>query len=233
MGLDLYSKIEPYLDFDEEVYNLNNEFMSHIMEKELDNILDIGCGQGYFLQNLAINNKTAFGIDLSEAQIDVCKQKGLENTACIPLEKVEEKYDNATAIFDVINYIPRNELKKFFTDIAKVLNSNGYFIFDVNTLFGFDEVAQGSITLDRKDKFIAIDAFYEDRKLITSLTLFLKDESGKYLKEKDEIIQYYHDKKTLKELLTKSGFEVEEIKEFNLHGFDESDKLIYICKKVN
>ncbi len=232
MGLDLYAKIEPYLDFDEEVYNLHNEFMSHVMEKELDNILDIGCGQGYFLQNLALNNKKAFGIDLSQSQIDFCKEKGIENISCLALEDVKEKYDCATAIFDVINYIPKNELKKFFMDTSKVLNDNAYFIFDVNSLFGFDEVAQGCITIDRKDKFIAIDAIYEDRKLITSLTLFSKDENGKYQREKDKITQYYHDKKTLKELLKKAGFEVEEIKEFNLHGFDEADKLIYICRKI-
>ncbi len=55
MGLDLYSKIEPFLDFQEEVYNLHNEFMSIVFEKELDNILDIGCGQGFFVESLNLN----------------------------------------------------------------------------------------------------------------------------------------------------------------------------------
>lgn len=45
MGLDLYAKIEPFLDFEEEVFNLHKEFLSFVMEKELDNILDIGCGR--------------------------------------------------------------------------------------------------------------------------------------------------------------------------------------------
>eukprot|EP01029_Cantina_marsupialis_P007046 TRINITY_DN17781_c1_g1_i1.p2 TRINITY_DN17781_c1_g1~~TRINITY_DN17781_c1_g1_i1.p2 ORF type:complete len:171 (+),score=35.96 TRINITY_DN17781_c1_g1_i1:1344-1856(+) len=162
MGLDLYSKIEPYLDFQEEVYELHKEFLAHVMTKELDNILDIGCGQGYFIENLNLNKKTSFGIDLSEQQIEFCKQKGLENVASMPLEEVENKYDCATAIFDVINYIPQNQLEKFFQDTNKVLNENGYFIFDVNTYFGFDEVAQGCITLDRDDKFITIDAIFED-----------------------------------------------------------------------
>lgn len=233
MGLDLYAKIEPFLNFDEEVYNLHNEFMAQVMEKELDNILDIGCGQGYFLENLTLNKKTSFGIDLSLAQIEACKQRGIENVSCIALENMNEKYDCATAIFDVINYIQRNELKKFFLDTNKVLNENAYFIFDVNSHFGFDVVAQGAITIDVEDKFIAIDAVFEDRKLLTDLTLFSKDENGKYQKEKDRITQFYHDKKTLKELLKKAGFEIEEIKEFNLHDFDEADKLIYICKKSN
>ena len=51
MGLDLYARIEPYLDFEEEIYSLHKEFLKFIMVNDLDNIIDIGCGQGYFLNN--------------------------------------------------------------------------------------------------------------------------------------------------------------------------------------
>ncbi|MGB0990653.1 MAG: class I SAM-dependent DNA methyltransferase [Halarcobacter sp.] len=174
MGLNLYSKIEPYLDFQDEVYNLHNEFMSIVFDKELDNILDVGCGQGFFIESLNLNQKNAYGIDLSSEQIDACKQRGVENVACIDLKDVKEKYDCATAIFDVINYIPKDSLKEFFENVYKALNDKGYFIFDVNTLYGFEEIAQGCITMDLDDKFIAIDAIYEDEKLVTDLTLFTK-----------------------------------------------------------
>jgi hypothetical protein len=45
MGLELYSKVEPHLDFEDEVYLLHREFMTFVMMNELDNIIDIGCGQ--------------------------------------------------------------------------------------------------------------------------------------------------------------------------------------------
>lgn len=231
MGLNLYSKIEPFLDFEEEVYALNNEFVGFIVTNELDNVLDVGCGQGYFLQCLNANSKKAFGIDLSSSQIEACKQKGLENVACTPLENISEKYDCATAIFDVINYIPKEEIRKFLEDIYKVLNKDGYFIFDVNSLFGFEEIAPGCITIDLDDKFIAIDALFEDERLITDLTLFSKQTDGTFLKEQDSITQYYYDKQKLKKSLNKVGFNVEAIRQFNLHSEDEADKLIYICKK--
>ncbi len=231
MGLNLYSKIEPFLDFEEEIYRLHNEFVGFVVSNELDNVLDIGCGQGYFLECLKANSKTAFGIDLSEHQIQVCHEKGLDNTACISLNEVKEKYDCATAIFDVINYINKDDLKQFFEDCYNLLNKDGYFIFDVNTLFGFEDIAQGCITIDLEDKFIAIDANYEDGKLITDLTLFTK-ETELYSKEQDSITQYYHDKQRVKKLLTKIGFKIESINDFYLHSFDEKpDKLIYICKK--
>lgn len=231
MGLNLYSKIEPYLDFQDEVYNLHNEFMSIVFDKELDNILDVGCGQGFFVESLNLNDKKAFGIDLSSEQIEVCKQRALENVACLDLKDIKEKYDCATAIFDVINYIQKDDLKEFFENVYKVLNENGYFIFDVNTLYGFEEIAQGCITIDLDDKFIAIDAIYEDEKLVTDLTLFTKLEDNNFKKESDFITQYYHSKDRLKKMLKKVGFEVEELRSFNLHSDEQADKQICICKK--
>lgn len=231
MGLNLYSKIEPFLDFQDEVYNLHNEFMSIVFDKELDNILDVGCGQGFFIESLNLNQKKAYGIDLSSEQIEACKQRGVENVACIDLKDVKEKYDCATAIFDVINYIPKDSLKEFFENVYKALNVKGHFIFDVNTLYGFEEIAQGCITMDLDDKFIAIDAIYEDEKLVTDLTLFTKLEDGNFKKENDFITQYYHSKDRLKKMLKKIGFELESLRDFNLHSDEKPDKQIYICTK--
>ena len=232
MGLDLYAKIEPYLDFEEEVYKLHKEFMAFVMQNNMDTILDIGCGQGYFIHNLNVNQKKAFGIDLSAYQIDACKQKGIENVACVALDEVTEKFDCATAIFDVINYIPFKDLSQFFKDTHTVLNPKGYFIFDVNSLFGFEEIAQGCITMDFEDKFIAIDAVYEEEKLTTQLTLFTQN-NELYEKEQDCITQYYHKEKELKKLLEKSNFKVIEIKKFHLHSEDAYDKQIFICQKIS
>ncbi|MBF7064822.1 class I SAM-dependent DNA methyltransferase [Aliarcobacter butzleri] len=230
MGLDLYAKVEPYLDFEEEVYTLHKEFLRFVMVNDLDNIIDIGCGQGYFLENLKVNKKKYFGIDLSVEQIKVCQEKNL-NAQAIDLKDVKEKFDCATAIFDVLNYIPKNELKIFLEQTYEILNQNAYFIFDVNSYFGFDEVAQGTITIDVEDKFIAIDANFENNKLQTDITLFEKQENGLFSKEQDSIIQEYHSKEFLSKILEEIGFKQIEIKEFNLHTDEIADKLIFICKK--
>lgn len=230
MGLDLYAKVEPYLDFEEEVYTLHKEFLRFVMVNDLDNIIDIGCGQGYFLENLKVNKKKYFGIDLSVEQIKVCQEKNL-NAKAIDLKDVKEKFDCATAIFDVLNYIPKNELKIFLEQTYEILNQNAYFIFDVNSYFGFDEVAQGTITIDVEDKFIAIDANFENNKLQTDITLFEKQKNGLFSKEQDSIIQEYHSKEFLTKILEEIGFKQIEIKEFSLHTDEIADKLIFICKK--
>lgn len=231
MGLDLYARIEPFLDFEEEVYLLHKEFLRFVMTNDLDNIIDIGCGQGYFLENLRINKKKYFGIDLSIEQIKVCQAKGL-NAQAIALKDVKEKFDCATAIFDVLNYISKEELKTFLKETNEVLTQGAYFIFDVNSYFGFEEVAQGTITIDLEDKFIAIDANFEDEKLQTDITLFEEQENGLFRKEQDSIIQEYHSKEFLTKILKETNFAVVDIKEFNLHTDEIADKLIFICKKM-
>ena len=45
------------------------------MINDLDNIIDIGCGQGLLLENLKSIKKNYFGIDLSVEQIKVCEAK--------------------------------------------------------------------------------------------------------------------------------------------------------------
>jgi len=232
MGLELYSRIEPYLDFEDEVYTLHRQFMEFVMVNELDNIIDIGCGQGYFLDNLQINKKTAFGVDLSVEQIKVCKAKNL-NAKVIPLGEVEERFDCASAIFDVLNYIPSNALEQFIKEANLVLNQGGYFIFDVNSHYGFENIAQGCISIDLKDKFISIDANFDDNKLQTDITLFSKQKNKLFSKESDSIVQEYHSKEFLSSLLEKNGFKIEEIRDFNLHSDEDADKLIFICKKTN
>jgi cyclopropane fatty-acyl-phospholipid synthase-like methyltransferase len=232
MGLELYARIEAYLDFEDEIRRLHKAFLNILFAKNPTSILDIGCGQGSFLQHLAFNGINAFGIDLSIEQIKICKSKGL-NVACMPLEQVQEQFDCATAIFDVVNYIPQNELENFFKSANVVLNQGGFFIFDVNSLFGFEEVAQGSLNLNLEEKFIAIDAVFEQNQLKTDITLFSQSQGALFTKEYDSIQQYYHSIEALKKALNLASFDVEEIINFNLHGFDETDKLLFVCKKID
>lgn len=231
MGLELYAKVEEYLNFQDEVKELHSTFLGLIFEKGLDDIIDIGCGQGAFIMHLLANGVDAYGIDLSVEQIKVCQAYNL-NADTISLEKVDEKFNCATAIFDVINYIPKNQLEQFFKDASSVLTDNGYFIFDVNSLYGFEEVAQGSLNINQDDKFIAIDAIFEEEELKTDITLFSKTKKNLYEKEEDSITQYYHDINFLKNTIKNAGFEIENIINFNFYSDEEFDKLIYICKKL-
>ena len=226
-GLNLYAKVEKYLELENEA--LHDTFKEIIDELKPKSLIDIGCGQGAFLENFNSSDITTFGIDLSSSQIDICTTKNI-NAKCIDLCNVDDKYDCATAIFDVINYIPKKNIRKFFECSSKVLNKNGYFIFDVNTLYGFEEVVQGTLNIDLEEKFIAIDAIYENKILETNITLFSK-ENELYRKENGSIKQFFHTKEFLTKELKLCGFDVESVLEFKLHDVEQFDKQIFIIKK--
>lgn len=230
-GLDLYSKVEQYLDFSQEVRELHKYFLIQLLEKDIKNVLDIGCGQGELLEIFSLNKIDGLGIDLSASQIEFAKQRGV-NAKCIDLCNLNEKFPCATATFDVINYIPKQSLENFFQCAYNILEDGGYFIFDINSLYGFEEVAVGTLSIDNDDSFINIDANYEDETLTTNLTLFEKQNDGKYNKESSYIKQYYYSNDILKTILNNIGFKVEKIDQFYLHSEDEADKLIYTCQKI-
>jgi len=228
-ALDLYGLIEENLDFKEEVQALYSQFFEIVSNKKIKKLIDIGCGQGNFcilLENYGIKT---LGVDLSQKQIELAKKKNI-NVQCIDIKNIKEKFECATATFDVLNYIPNEYLETFLTHAYNLLEDNGYFIFDVNTIFGFEEIAQGTLTIDLEERFIAIDANFEANTLYTDITLFIK-ENKLYNKENGTIEQYYYDRSTFSKLFKKIGFDLLEIKDIYLHNDEEPDKQIYVLQK--
>jgi len=229
-ALDLYASIEEYLNFEEEVHELYKAIGHTVLSKEPKTLIDIGCGQGEFCYIMEHNGIKTFGVDLSAKQIEIAQSKGI-NTQCIDIKDIDTKYDCATAVFDVINYINEDYLSTFLKDCYNILNQGGHFIFDINSLYGFSEVAIGTLTIDNEDKFIAIDADFQDDKLYTNITVFDKQDDL-YKKQSGTIEQYYYTNEYLTTLLEKIGFEVEDKIECNLHVEEEADKYIFVCKKL-
>ena len=229
-ALNLYSLIESELNFDDEISQLYETYLDIVEELKISSLLDIGCGQGNFLLEIQKQNIPCFGVDLSSSQIEICNNKGLD-TKCMNISDIVEKYTCATAIFDVLNYIEEKDLKDFLTSTYNLLQTDGYFIFDVNSLFGFEEVAQGSLNINKKDKFIAIDAYFENNKLTTNINLFKKNKNDTYNKQSDYITQYYYSKDKLTKILKKVGFKIRQIINFHLHTEQKEDKFIFICQK--
>jgi len=231
--LDLYATIEQYLGFEEEIHHLYKEIGHSVLQHQPKTLIDIGCGQGEFCYIMNYNGIKTYGVDLSCKQIELAKQKDENlNVQCKDIKDVKEKFDCATAIFDVLNYIPPKQLHLFLEHTYNLLNDDGYFVFDINSLYGFENIAQGLLTIPNDDLFISIDALYEDNILNTTITTFQKQKDNLYEKQEGVISQYYHCKESLRKLLEDVGFKIKNIKNINLHSEDEADKYIFITQKV-
>lgn len=225
MGLDLYAKIEPYLGFEKEVAELYDIFLEKLSNFNVKKVLDIGCGSGDFILKAKEAGFDIKGIDLSKEMVKRALEKGA-NAEAIDLCEIDEKYEACVAIFDVLNYLNKDELKRFLKCVDNVLAKGGYFICDINTLYGFEEIAQGTIAIDKKDKFIVMDAEFENEQLITKITYFEKENSC-YKKFSGVIKQYYHDIESLKKSNHLKLIDIDFVALFS----DISDKAILVYKK--
>ena len=222
-ALDLYAKIEPLIGFYDEYNKLYFKYLDILKSLDVYNILDVGCGNGNFLRLLKDRNYNAQGIDRSKEMIKIARSLGVD-AQNIELCDVEKKYDCVTAIGDVLNYMTKEELRKFFSEIKNSLGKNRYVVADINTLSGFQEVADGLLLKETEEQFLAIEANFEYEKLTTNITLFEK-EKEKYKRYSNTILQYYHKLELLKNI---EGFELVSV--FDISMFGDSDKMILIFK---
>ena len=149
-GLDLYAKIEYLFDFEDVMEFLWDKYIETLKELNVKTILDIGCGSGGFMLKAKEAGFEVVGIDISKEMINLAKSKNLE-VYHKDLCEFEGKFDSAVAIFDVINYMDKEYLKKFFNCVKNILKDGGYFLFDVNTVYGFEEIAQGTLAIEDKN----------------------------------------------------------------------------------
>lgn len=224
-NLDLYAKAEHLLGIEEATEALYDLYRSELDELNVKTLLDVGCGRGGFMKRMTSDGVVCKGVDLSSVMIEECKEQGLD-AECIDVSEVEGKYDAVVSIFDVLNFLNKDELVKFLDAVAQKLNDDGVFIADINTLYGFSDVAEGTMSNDSDDEFLVVDAVFENNELHTKFTLFEKLENDMYKKHQDTIVQHFHKMNVFQKL---DGLKLVDKQTFSL--YDTKDKTLLIFKK--
>jgi 2-polyprenyl-3-methyl-5-hydroxy-6-metoxy-1,4-benzoquinol methylase len=224
-NLDLYAKAEHLLGIEEATEALYDLYRSELDDYNVKTLLDVGCGRGGFMQRMISDGVKCKGIDLSSVMVEECREQGLD-AECIDICDVDGKYDAIVSIFDVLNFMDKDELIKFLGDISDKLEDDGVFIADINTLYGFSDVAEGTMSNDTDKEFLVVDAQFEDNELHTKFTLFEKNEDNKYIKYQDTIVQYFHKIKFFQKL---SSLKLVDKQTFSL--YDTEDKTLLIFKR--
>ncbi|MCD8476934.1 MAG: class I SAM-dependent methyltransferase [Sulfurospirillum sp.] len=192
----------------------------------VNTILDVGCGNGKFLKHLKDKGFEAFGIDRSEKMVERALTLGVNASTKELIEWEAERFECVVAIADVLNYISPLELGSFLDAIAFCLPKGGYFVCDVNTLYGFEGVAEGVMCQDNGIQFLCVDATFSNKELFTKIVLFEK-KGALYRKEEGSIIQYFHPLSFFKKL---TAFKLVSTKPITLFG-DEPDKTLLVFQK--
>ncbi len=223
-NLDLYARVEHLLGIEDATDALHNLYSSELDDKNIMTLLDIGCGRGAFIERMQNEGVKCKGIDNSAVMVTECKSKGLD-AECIHVAKVDGKFDAIVSIFDVLNFMKTDELVEFLNNVADKLEDDGVFIADINTLYGFNDVADGTVSVENEDEFLTVDAEFVNDELNTQFTLFVKDGEC-YKKFQDVIIQYFHKIKLFQKL---DKLKLVDKQTFSL--YDVEDKTLLIFKK--
>jgi len=228
-SLDLYAKVEDLLGVKEAASSLYAHYLLFLNSIDFETLLDVGCGSGDFLIQMkqALDIPQVKGIDLSPLMVSKTLKLGLEAECCINLCDLEGKYDAITAVFDMLNYLTKKELKTFLVCVNEHLNEGGVFLCDINTLYGFENVAVGSFIVDDEERFLTVDSDFEESEYISEFTLFEK-ENDRYKKSQETIRQYYH---SVEELVKYSGLKLLCDDDVSLYDFDEADKRFVVLGK--
>lgn len=99
--------------------------------KNRENVLDIGCGRGEFLELLSENNIPAKGIDVYGEFVEYCQDKGMEVLQKDALSYVREQQDNSLGgIFmgQVAEHLENDYLLNLLASCYEKMQKGAYFI---------------------------------------------------------------------------------------------------------
>lgn len=131
---DFYAKISKlpwYYEENKWEFDVAAEFASRLMPKTL---LEIGCGEGYFLEKLLPLGLDVEGIDINKVAIKICKAKGL-NAEAVNIFNIAKSYD-MVVLFEVLEHLENaKELISFIT--TKLIRPEGHLVIAVPNPEGY------------------------------------------------------------------------------------------------
>lgn len=181
-------------------------------------LLDLGCGTGSLTEILAHRKYEMIGVDYSAEMLEIATSKQEKSGLDILYLKQDmrefELYGTVRAVIsicDSMNYILKEEeLLQVFKLVNNYLDPEGIFIFDLNTIYKYEHILGDNVFAENREEasFIWENYYYEDEQMNEyDLTLFQKEEDGRYRKYEELHYQKAYDLETIKDLLHMAGLQ--------------------------
>ncbi|MDD3052300.1 MAG: 4-hydroxythreonine-4-phosphate dehydrogenase PdxA [Candidatus Cloacimonetes bacterium] len=187
---------------DAQIYNrfayIYDDYMSHVdykdwvefilttyrkmTQKNPDRIIELACGTANVSSLMVEQGLLVDACDFSSDMLKVAsRKKHAPNLFLRSLTEDlgEDKYNLVLLLFDSINYlIKEGDISLLLCNVAKALQENGLFIFDISTIFNTEENFDGYVNIEDKENiFITQESDFSRRKRVqqNKVTIFEKD----------------------------------------------------------
>lgn len=181
-------------------------------------VLELGCGTGALTRLLAQAGYDMIGLDSSPDMLSIARERQAEEgTEILYLQqdmREFELYGTVAAVVslcDSMNYITEyKELVQVFRLVNNYLDPGGYFIFDLNTPYKYRELlADNTFAENREDCSFIWENTYDDETELNeyALTLFVREEDGRYERFEEFHYQKAYAIETVKKAAAEAGME--------------------------
>lgn len=210
---DMFMDNIPYEEWCEYLTGLLKE---HGVEDGL--LLDLGCGTGTLTRMLADQGYDMIGVDLADEMLEIAMEQEMEEPKGILylLQDMREfeLYGTVRAIVsicDSMNYILEYEdLVEVLRLANNYLDPGGVFIFDLNTIYKYREtMGETTIAENREEGSFIWENYYDEEEQVNEydLTLFIREEDGRYQKYEETHYQRAYDFDEVKRAIAEAGME--------------------------
>ncbi|MFU8827524.1 MAG: class I SAM-dependent methyltransferase [Brevefilum sp.] len=216
---DIYQR-GPYVRFSQKIAeSVLPEYLEFLDFHPVD-LLDIACGEGSFAVAMAECGYRVTGVDQSEEMIGLARERAQTAGVSVRFE-VEDmrdlrftgEFDLVTCFFDSMNYLLTvKDLQDAIRCAFEALRPGGYYIFDMNTIYGLavDWMRERTYVQNAADDFIEYHQHeFDYENLVASLEITIFKQRGELW---ERITETHHERgypvADLEFLLTHTGFDV-------------------------
>lgn len=233
---DLFMDNVPYEEWCEYIRDILHQYG---IEDGL--LLDLGCGTGKMCRIMSQYGYDLIGIDNSIEMLDIAREQNDAGILYLNQDMREfELYGTVRAVYcacDSVNYIlSEEELISVFRLVNNYLDPRGLFVFDFNPEYKYRELlAENTFAENREDGSFIWENYYDEEEEINEydLTLFIKDDHGKFERFGETHFQKSYTLEAMRRLIEAAGMEY--VAAYDAYSFDpvreDSERITIIARE--
>ena len=205
--------------------------------------LDLACGTGTLTLELKTRGVDIFGIDGSYDMLSIAMEKAAEQGLdvlflCQEMERLDlyGTIDTCICTLDSLNHITdQKKLQRAFDRVALFMNSGGYFVFDMNTVYKHREILGNNTFVYDTDQVFCVwqNSLKANNIVNIELDLFER-EDGVYYRQSEHFKERAYEIDEVKRMLAQAGFTLRAVyADMTTEPLKEnSDRAVFVAEMV-